>query len=361
MTQRPAHHLRHDAPRRRAGARLLAAHRREAQAGAAARRARRGHHRGGLPDRLRGRRRGGPAGRRRRPAAGRSPRWRAAARRHRPRRRGAGAGRAAAHPHLHRHLRPPPRAQAAHDARGVPRRRGRRRSRRRASYTDDVQFSAEDATRSDLDFLCRVVEAVIDAGATTINLPDTVGYSTPDEIARSSRRSSRACRTPTGRLQHALPRRPRPRRRQHAGGDPGRRAAGRVHDQRHRRARRQRVARRDRDGDARPRRPPAVRDRRSTRASSSGQPAAHRAHRRSRPGQQGDRRPQRVRARGRHPPGRHAEGSPHLRDHAPGGRRRPAGDARARQALRPPRRAAPLRAARRDARPPASSIRSIAR
>jgi 2-isopropylmalate synthase len=49
-------------------------------------------------------------------------------------------------------------------------------------YTDDVQFSAEDATRSDLDFLCRVIEAVIAAGATTINLPDTVGYSTPDEI-----------------------------------------------------------------------------------------------------------------------------------------------------------------------------------
>ena len=49
-------------------------------------------------------------------------------------------------------------------------------------YTDDVQFSAEDATRSDLGFLCRVIEGVIAAGATTINLPDTVGYSTPDEI-----------------------------------------------------------------------------------------------------------------------------------------------------------------------------------
>jgi 2-isopropylmalate synthase len=48
--------------------------------------------------------------------------------------------------------------------------------------TDDVEFSAEDATRSDLDFLCTVVEAVIKAGATTVNLPDTVGYSTPDEI-----------------------------------------------------------------------------------------------------------------------------------------------------------------------------------
>jgi 2-isopropylmalate synthase len=48
-------------------------------------------------------------------------------------------------------------------------------------HTYDVQFSAEDATRSDLDFLCRVVEAVVKAGANTINLPDTVGYATPDE------------------------------------------------------------------------------------------------------------------------------------------------------------------------------------
>jgi 2-isopropylmalate synthase len=48
-------------------------------------------------------------------------------------------------------------------------------------HTFDVQFSAEDATRSDLEFLCRVIEAVIKAGASTINLPDTVGYTTPDE------------------------------------------------------------------------------------------------------------------------------------------------------------------------------------
>ncbi|OFW17050.1 MAG: 2-isopropylmalate synthase [Acidobacteria bacterium RIFCSPLOWO2_12_FULL_67_14] len=48
-------------------------------------------------------------------------------------------------------------------------------------HTDDVQFSAEDATRSDFEFLCRVVDAVIAAGATTINLPDTVGFGTPDE------------------------------------------------------------------------------------------------------------------------------------------------------------------------------------
>ena len=49
-------------------------------------------------------------------------------------------------------------------------------------YTDDVEFSAEDSTRSDLDFLCRVVDAAIAAGATTINLPDTVGYCIPEEI-----------------------------------------------------------------------------------------------------------------------------------------------------------------------------------
>jgi 2-isopropylmalate synthase len=53
---------------------------------------------------------------------------------------------------------------------------------RARGFTDDVEFSAEDATRSDFDFLCRVVESVIDAGATTVNLPDTVGYATPDEI-----------------------------------------------------------------------------------------------------------------------------------------------------------------------------------
>src|SRR5215475_7642818 len=49
------------------------------------------------------------------------------------------------------------------------------------TFTNDVEFSAEDATRSDRDFLCRVIEAVIDAGCTTVNLPDTVGYATPDE------------------------------------------------------------------------------------------------------------------------------------------------------------------------------------
>ncbi|MCE5309733.1 MAG: 2-isopropylmalate synthase [Acidobacteriales bacterium] len=50
-------------------------------------------------------------------------------------------------------------------------------------YADDVEFSAEDATRTDLDYLEEVCKAVVAAGAGTVNLPDTVGYSTPDEHA----------------------------------------------------------------------------------------------------------------------------------------------------------------------------------
>jgi 2-isopropylmalate synthase len=50
------------------------------------------------------------------------------------------------------------------------------------NLTDDIEFSAEDATRSDHDYLCEVTRAVVAAGATVVNLPDTVGYSTPSEI-----------------------------------------------------------------------------------------------------------------------------------------------------------------------------------
>ena len=49
-------------------------------------------------------------------------------------------------------------------------------------YTDDVEFSPEDAGRSEEDFLCRILEAVIDAGATTVNIPDTVGYTMPHQF-----------------------------------------------------------------------------------------------------------------------------------------------------------------------------------
>ena len=51
------------------------------------------------------------------------------------------------------------------------------------SYTDDVEFSAEDATRTDLSYLDQVINAVVEAGARTVNLPDTVGYSIPDDYS----------------------------------------------------------------------------------------------------------------------------------------------------------------------------------
>ncbi|MDP3334940.1 MAG: 2-isopropylmalate synthase, partial [Methylococcaceae bacterium] len=54
--------------------------------------------------------------------------------------------------------------------------------KRARQYTDDVEFSPEDAGRSDEDFLCRILEAVINAGATTLNIPDTVGYSIPQQF-----------------------------------------------------------------------------------------------------------------------------------------------------------------------------------
>ncbi|MFH1367890.1 MAG: 2-isopropylmalate synthase [Elusimicrobiota bacterium] len=55
-------------------------------------------------------------------------------------------------------------------------------------YCDDVEFSAEDAVRSDFDYLCKVIEAVIEAGATTVNIPDTVGYAVPEEYGAMIRK-----------------------------------------------------------------------------------------------------------------------------------------------------------------------------
>lgn len=54
--------------------------------------------------------------------------------------------------------------------------------KRALRYTDDVEFSPEDAGRSETDFLCRILEAVIDAGASTLNIPDTVGYNLPHQF-----------------------------------------------------------------------------------------------------------------------------------------------------------------------------------
>ncbi len=53
--------------------------------------------------------------------------------------------------------------------------------KRAVGYCDDIEFSPEDAARTERDFLCQVVEAAIAAGATTVNIPDTVGYATPQD------------------------------------------------------------------------------------------------------------------------------------------------------------------------------------
>ncbi len=55
--------------------------------------------------------------------------------------------------------------------------------KRARNLIDDVEFSLEDASRSELDFMCRIIERVIDAGARTINIPDTVGYAVPHQFA----------------------------------------------------------------------------------------------------------------------------------------------------------------------------------
>ena len=91
-------------------------------------------------------------------------------------------------------------------------------------HADDVEWSAEDGSRTDPDFLCRCVEAAIKAGATTINIPDTVGYAVPEDMTRiftmlRERVPGADARHPV----HPQPQRPRPGGRQHAGRRPRRR------------------------------------------------------------------------------------------------------------------------------------------
>ena len=106
-----------------------------------------------------------------------------------------------------------------------------------AGYTDDVEFSAQDATRTELDFLLECFDVAVKAGATTINVPDTVGYATPAEFGELVRIVRERTPGPRGDLD-ALPQRPRPRGRELAGRDRARRAPGGGRGERDRRARR---------------------------------------------------------------------------------------------------------------------------
>ena len=76
--------------------------------------------------------------------------------------------------------------------------------RQARSLCDDVEFSPEDATRSDRDFLVEMVRVAVQAGATTINMPDTVGYSTPEEYGADVSRGSRAHSSHRRRRHHPL-------------------------------------------------------------------------------------------------------------------------------------------------------------
>jgi len=113
---------------------------------------------------------------------------------------------------------------------------------------DNIQWSPMDATRTEADYLCRTVEIAIKAGATTINIPDTVGYTAPRKRqsdpdaagARAGRRQDHLC--------HPLPQRPRHGDGQCTGRRRGWRAADRMHDQRSGRTRGQHRARRGGDG-----------------------------------------------------------------------------------------------------------------
>ena len=142
--------------------------------------------------------------------------------------------------------------------------------------------------------------------------------------------------------ERPLPRRPRPGGGQLARRHRGRRAAGGVHRERHRRAGRQRGAGGDRHGQPRARPSAGLPLQRRHPRDLPHEPAALLSHRQLPPAQQGDRRPERVRPRGRHPPARHAAERAHLRDHPAGDGRHSALDPGPGQALGPPRAGAPL-------------------
>ncbi len=83
--------------------------------------------------------------------------------------------------------------------------------RKARTLVDDIEFSPEDSTRSDRDFLVEMVSIAVEAGATTINMPDTVGYSTPEEYGADVPRGARAHSGDRRQGHHsllALPRRP---------------------------------------------------------------------------------------------------------------------------------------------------------
>src|SRR5712692_333322 len=190
-------------------------------------------------------------------------------------------------------------------------------------YVDDVEFSAEDGSRTDSEFLCRISRAVIEAGARTINIPDTVGYGVPDEYAAVIRRVVEAV---GDRAIVSV----------HTHDDLGLATANAIAAV-NAGARQQLLARRSRHDHEDAPGHGALHHRHPHRNALSRQPVAHRDHRGGRAAEQGHCGQQRVCARGGHSPGWLPQGADLLRDHPArdgGGARRQAG---AGQAQRPAR------------------------
>ncbi len=189
--------------------------------------------------------------------------------------------------------------------------------RRARGYTDDVEFSPQDATRSDPDFMIAVCKAAVEAGATTINIPDTVGFATPTEFAELLKRVFKEVRGDREDVIMSV----------HCHNDLGLAVANslaslggggppdRGRHQRDRRAGRQHLDRRGGHGDQNPpgrlRGRPRGRHHPALRHLPPGGPA----HRVSGAVQQGGGRSQCLCPRVRHPPARRAQGSGDLRDH----------------------------------------------
>ena len=182
------HHLRHDAAGRGAVPRDLAERDREARDRAPARPARRRRDRGRLPHRLAGRLRRRPRDRARGPRARSSPGSRAPTPTDID--RAYEAVRDAERPRIHTFIS----TSDIHIEHQLQSTREDVKGQARAAVAharalvEDVEFSPMDATRADVGYTAEVVQIAVDEGATTINIPDTVGYATPDEYAAYLRR-----------------------------------------------------------------------------------------------------------------------------------------------------------------------------
>ena len=217
-----------------------------------------------------------------------------------------------------------------------------------SSYTDDVEFSPMDATRADVEFTAEVCAIAVAEGATVINIPDTVGYTTPAEYTALLRPALRAgprprdgSSSPSTATTTWASRSPTPTRALLAGARQVECAVNGIGERAGNCSLEEIVMLlRTRERRARPRH--------RTRRARAG---AHQPHglapdRLLGAAEQGGRRPQRLRARVRHPPGRRAQGALHLRDHGRDRGRAGVELDRAGQALGPPRAAGRAGAAR---------------